>query len=248
MSVILYSKYFYHTFGDIPGLLIVPIFLIYALFFLIKMKFEDKKTVIATILYFLFAIPLFGFDFDNSPRGFFPKEWYNRYDVSKGQPISLPYEFKYTRAKELHSQAHKLKGRSEYHKAVEIYEKALMIESDNPQILFDLSECYAQINELEKAISLLDTAIVIDDSFAAFYINRGVLYYKLKENKKAIQDYSKAIKLDSTQSAAYGNLALVYYYEKMYDEACRSLQTAKDLGLIIADYKELEKVDRKHCR
>jgi len=248
MSVILHSKYFYHRFGDIPGLIIIPTFLGYTLFFLIKTKPKDKKAIVATIVYFIFTIPLFGFEFDKAPRRFIPKEWYNRYDVSKGQSISLPYPFKHDSAKELYEQAHRFKDKGEYHEARKIYEKARVIEPDNPKILFDLSDCYARINQLEYAISLLDTAIIIDDSFAPFYINRGVLYYKLIKNTEAIQDYNRAIELDSTQSAAYANLALVYYYEKRFDEACHSLQKAESLGFMVAEYRMLKKINEKYCK
>jgi len=78
MSVILFSKYLYHFFGDFPGLLIIPFFIIISAIYLIKGKTKYNKLTTATVAYLLLSIPLFGLDFHKAPRQYIPQDWYNR--------------------------------------------------------------------------------------------------------------------------------------------------------------------------
>ena len=67
MSFSLYTKYLYHSFGDYPGLVIIPLFIISSCFYLIKEKSKKTKLTTVTIVYLLLTIPLSGFYFYNSP-------------------------------------------------------------------------------------------------------------------------------------------------------------------------------------
>jgi len=248
MAFTIFSKYLYHGFWDFTGIVIVPIFLGYSIFSLIKIKNSDIKLTVSTILYFILSIPLFGFEFHSSPRRYIPKEWYNRYDVLESQSVSFSHPFQSKNAKQLFLDAFALTRSEQYFEAIKIFQRAQKLEPNNPQLLFELSNSYARVNKLERAIALLDSAIMIDDSVAALYNNRGLLYYKLKENKKAINDYQRAIRLDSTLHIIYSNLALVYYYEKMFDNACQSIEKAETLGLKVDKYIKLKRIKRKYCK
>ncbi len=247
MSFSLFTRYLYHIFGDYPSLIIVPIYIFISLIYLIKEKVKDVKLTTVSILYLILTIPLFGFDFHKSPRQYIPKQWYDRYDVSEGIPVSLPYGFDYLETEQLSIQAFELRKQKHYFEAIEIYKQARNLEPENPRLLFDLSEVYTKINDLETAISLLDTAILIDNKYAGFYNNRGLLFYKLKQNDKAILDFQKAIELDSSQFTFYSNLALVYYHEDLYEKACQQIENAEQLGLKIQNYKELKRIKKQYC-
>ncbi len=131
--------------------------------------------------------------------------------------------------------------------AILLYQEARNVEPDNQYILFDMSEAYAEINDLEKAISLLDTAISIDSSCASFYNNRGLLYYKMKMNKNAIADYSTAIKLDSTLQSIYVNFALVYYYDKQFNKSCKAIKKLDELKFDYSNDDVLMRIKQMHC-
>jgi len=247
MSFSLFTRYQYHIFGDYPSLIIVPLFIFTTLRYLLKEKEKITKLTTISLLYLLLTIPLFGLDFHKSPRHYIPKSWYDRFGNTIGIPVTLPYGFELLETEQLSIEAFELKKQKQYIEAIIIYKQARNLEPKNPKLLFDLSETYAKINDLETAISLLDTAIIIDDTYPGFYNNRGLLYCKLKGNDKAIQDYHKAIELDSTQSSFYANLAMVYYYENLFDISCQQIDKAESLGLNINDYKELKRIKKRYC-
>ena len=230
ITPIFFSKYFYYFFGNYVGLIVIPFFILSAIFYLIKHKEKHLKLTLISTLYLLMTIPLFGLDYYKKPVEYIPISWYDRYNVVECRKFSLPNSFKYYKTKELSIKAFKLKQVKEYHYAILLYRKAISIEPENPILYFDISECYSRINELESAINVLDTAILLDGDIPAFYNNRGLLYYKLKENQKSIQDFEIAIKLDSTEYSFYLNSALVYKNEKEYDKANKMLDKAEELG------------------
>jgi len=245
MTVVLFSKYLFLRFSDYIGLLIIPLFIIVSIIYLLKEKSKNINITITSIFYLLLTIPLFAFEFHKSPRQYIPKEWYNRYDVRKGVPIDIPYGFHFKETEELSIKAFELRKTKQYYEAIQLYRQAIKIEPNNPRLFFDLSDCYARVNNLESAISTIDTAIQIDSKYAAFYNNRGLIYYKLKENKKAINDYLKAIEIDSTQMTFYCNIALVYYYEEEFNKACEAIKKAESLGLEVDNYEEFERIKNR---
>ena len=237
MSITLFSKYLYHTFGDYPGLVIVPLFITASLFCLIKCELKYIKLTITSITFLLLTIPLFGFKFYKSPRHYIPKEWYNRFDVKGGVAIDLPYGFIFKEAEQLSVKAFSFKQSKKYSDAIVVYRKALKIEPYHPKLLFDMADCYALNNELATSIAILDTAIMHDNSYAPFYNNRGLAFYKLNKQDDAFNDYQKAIQLDPSQPTFYANIALVYYKKDDFENAREALKRAEQLGLDL-DYAE----------
>ena len=246
MTITLFCKYFYHTFWDYPALVIVPLFVVFSIISLLKKKPKDARFVTTNVVFLVLTIPLFAFSFLNEPRKYIPIQWYNRYDV-KGVLINIPYKFKSAQAHKLDRQATNLNISGEHRMAILLYQEARNVEPDNQYILFDMSEAYAEINDLEKAISLLDTAISIDSSCASFYNNRGLLYYKMKMNKNAIADYSTAIKLDSTLQSIYVNFALVYYYDKQFNKSCKAIKKLDELKFDYSNDDVLMRIKQMHC-
>lgn len=248
MSVTLFARYLYHSFWDYPGMLIVPLFIIIFLFYLIKSGKRDFKLTIASTLYMLLSIPLFGLEFHKSPRQYIPKEWYDRYNVTSSITIKESFGFKFKETERLSIKAFNLKKPSYYYDAIIIYRQALQIEPHNVSLLFDMSECYAETNQLETAISIMDTVILLDSTYAPFYSNRGLMHYKLNENNLALNDFQKAIQIDSSHFVYYANIALVYYDENDYEKACNAIQKAESLGLDITGQKFLNEIKKEKCK
>ena len=247
MSFCLFTKYLYHIFGDYPTLVILPIFIISSLVYLITEKEKQTKLTIVTLLYLLLTIPLFGFEFNESPRHYIPQSWYDRYGEPKSYVKSIPFEFELIETEELNEKGNKLKKQGLYSEAIKAYQKGRKLEPKNVSLLFELSEAYANINELETAIALMDTAISINPNYPEFYNNRGLFYYKISKDKEAIEDYEQGIKLDSTQWSFYANLAMVYYYQDSFKIACEKIKKAESLGLEITDFKLLREIKEEHC-
>ena len=247
ISAIFFTKYFYHTIGDYPGLIVVPLFIFLTSLYLIKEKEKDKKLTVTAVIYLLLTLPLFGINYPETPRHYIPKSWYDRYSVGETTTISLPYKFYDKEAEKLSYQASELEGSKKYEEAIRLYLQASKIEPSNPKLFFELSGCYSKVNELELAVSYLDTAISLDDSFAPFYINRGFLYYRLDERNKAFSDYFKAIQLDSMQNATYVNMAILFYDERNYEKACKNFKIAEKLGYDIGNMREIKRMKIKSC-
>ena len=249
MTITLFAKYLYYGFWNYPSLIIIPIFIFIAIRTIYKKPHVGIKLKIAIVLFFILTIPMFGFNFHRSPIDYIPPNWYNRYGNAEGVHIELPFTYKYEKTEQICDNAFELFKQKKYSESIKRYKEARKIEPQNPIMLFELSEVYAKINELEVAIAVLDTAISIDSSYSEFYNNRGLLYYKLDENEKALDDYKRAIALDSTTYVAYGNIALIYYQEQMYDKACEAIKEAEKLGINLdhKDNKELKTIKRLHC-
>ncbi len=247
MSFCLFTKYLYHIFGDYPTLVILPIFIISALVYLITEREKQTKLTIVTLLYLILTIPLFGFEFNESPRRYIPQSWYDRYGEPKSYIKSIPFEFELKETEELNEKGNELKKQGLYTEAIKAYQKGRKLEPKNVSLLFELSEAYANINELETAIALMDTAISIKPNYPEFYNNRGLFYYKLNKDKEAIEDYERGIKLDSTQWSFYANLAMVYYYQGSFNAACEKIEKAESLGLEITDFDLLKEIKEEHC-
>ena len=247
MSFCLFTKYLYHIFGDYPTLVILPVFIISSLIYLTTEKEKQTKLTIVSLLYLVLSIPLFGFEFNSSPRHYIPQSWYDRYGEPKNYIKSIPFEFEHKETEELNKKGNELKEQEQYSEAIKIYVKGRKLEPKNVSLLFELSEAHARINELETAIALLDTAISINPNYPEFYNNRGLLYYKLSMDKKAIADYEQGIKLDSTQWSLYGNLAMVYYYQDSFRLACEKIKKAESLGMEIANFELLKEIKEEHC-
>jgi tetratricopeptide (TPR) repeat protein len=247
MSFCLFTKYLYHIFGDFPTLVILPIFIISAIVYLVTGREKQTKLTIVTLLYLILTIPLFGFEFNESPRRYIPQSWYDRYGAPKSYVKSIPFEFEHKETEELNEKGNKLKKQGLYAEAIKTYNKGRKIEPKNVSLLFELSEAYANTNELETAIALMDTAISINPNYPDFYNNRGLLYYKINKDKKAIEDYEQGIKLDSTQWSFYANLAMVYYYQDSFKTACEKIEKAESLGLEITEFDLLREIKEEHC-
>lgn len=247
MSFCLFTKYLYHIFGDYPTLVILPIFIISALVYLITEREKQTKLTIVTLLYLILTIPLFGFEFNESPRRYIPQSWYDRYGEPKSYIKSKPFEFELKQTEELNEKGNELKKQGLYTEAIKAYQKGRKLEPKNVSLLFELSEAYANINELETAIALMDTAISIKPNYPEFYNNRGLFYYKINKDKEAIEDYERGIKLDSTQWSFYANLAMVYYYQGSFNAACEKIEKAQSLGLEITDFDLLKEIKEEHC-
>ncbi|MDE5419637.1 hypothetical protein L3049_16720 [Labilibaculum sp. DW002] len=246
ITPIILSKYLYYNFGDYLGLIIIPFFLISTFINLIFKLRGSIKITLTSILICLLIVPLFDIDFNNDPRNFVPRKWYDRYNVDKAHVIELSYYFKFKETESLSNKAFEAKDQKDYFKSIHLFKQAISIEPDNPTLRFGMSESYAYVNELELAKIELDTAIIIDNKNDYFYNNRGLLYYKLSENGNAILDFKKAIELDSTQYLYYCNIALVFNDASEYDEACRMIDKAEELGANIDEYKLLKKIRNKH--
>ena len=247
MTLSLFSKYLFHSIGDYPALVIVPVFIITSIIYLLTEKAKQTKLSIVTVLYLILTLPLFAFEFNEAPRHYIQQSWHNRYGETLSYYKTIPFSFELEETKLLGKKGNAYLKQNNYPAAIDMFEQGKKLEPKNLYLLFNLSEAYARINQLERAVALLDTAITIDPNYPEFYNNRGLLHYKLSHDSEAISDLKEGIKLDSALPSLYANLAMVYYYQDSFDIACENIKTAESYGLEIENTKHLQKIKAKHC-
>ena len=247
MSAALICRYFYIDSTKWITLIFIPLYSSFGILYLVLNKLKSLELRLTTILYLVLILPmLFGsMSYSPTKMAFFEQNPYN--DVNRIF-IDLPTKYVNEKTKELSSLAYELRGKKRYRESILLYKKALKIEPENEMLLFDLSEAYARVGELDSAIALLDKAIEIDSSYAAFYSNRGLLYYKQSKNRQAEKDYLRALKLDSTIVSFHTNLSFTYYYMKDFENACSKLNDAIELGFDVNSEPLLREMKRKKCK
>ncbi len=252
MSLVLFSKYLFYNFGDYIGLVIIPLFIIYSIYYLLKIKNKEVSTIIVSIVFLVLTIPLFGYKYYESPVQYIPRTWHiNRMSDTENINYDTGFKYQYPETKEMHIEANKLSENNKIDDAINLYKEAQIKEPNNPFIYLGISGVYAHKNELEKAIKYLDTAIEINNNVLTFFNNRGLYYYKLNKDEKALENYNKSIEIDPTFCGSYANIALINYFSGEFEKACMNLTKAENLGFELENMKnidELKRLKRKHCQ
>jgi tetratricopeptide (TPR) repeat protein len=97
-----------------------------------------------------------------------------------------------------------------FEEAIKQFNKALDIEPDNDEILYNLSLSLYCTDEYQTSIAVSNKIMFLDndpDIFELALFNRGNCYHKLNEYEKAINDFSAIIDLYPDDPNAYYNRA-----------------------------------------
>lgn len=134
-------------------------------------------------------------------------------------------------------------GNAEYYegnylKAIENYDKAIEINSQDAKAYNNRGLAYSELKEYKKAIEDFDKAIEINPQFEAAYNNRGVAYAGLKDYKKAFEDFDKAIEIYPQFADAHYNLARVYTLRKEEGDKETMLEYLKKAIELGGEYKK----------
>lgn len=76
MSVVLFAKYWHLNFGDYPGYLLIPLFIVASLWYLIKQQARTRKLSLVSLLYLLLIMPMFGLECERGPLQYLPQGWH----------------------------------------------------------------------------------------------------------------------------------------------------------------------------
>ena len=94
-----------------------------------------------------------------------------------------------------------------YALAIECYQRALAIDSTDPNVLIDLGACFHAVGGGEKAIGLFEKALLINPNHVIGHFNSGIVYRELGNYEMAKRHWEKVIELtpgtpmaDSSQS------------------------------------------------
>jgi protein O-mannosyl-transferase len=123
-----------------------------------------------------------------------------------------------------------LLGEGKVEKAIEHYNEAIRIKSDEAYPYFGRGLAYFRLGQQQHAIEDYSEAIRLKPDFADAYNSRGKVYAKIGQYQPAIEDFNKTINLDQNYSDAYINRAVIYLNHRNNAFGCLDAQKACELG------------------
>lgn len=136
-------------------------------------------------------------------------------------------------------------------KAIEFYEKALIVKGDNYACLLNIGMIYLFIGETNKSIQFLEKALNIEPNSVWALNNISLAYLELKEYNLAKINLDKALELDERFFLTYANLASYYGVIQKKEKAVEAYETAillnsddpaihNNLGKLFAELKKYD--------
>jgi Flp pilus assembly protein TadD len=113
--------------------------------------------------------------------------------------------------------------------AMEYYFKALQINPDDPDVLYDLGNAYAQRGDWDNAIRSYRHALQVTPDQADLLNNLGFALVAKKQYAEAVANFEAALKLDPDSASAHNNLATVLFIQHHYNEAAQHFREATRL-------------------
>ena len=159
--------------------------------------------------------------------------------ADKNQRRSLTKEMilndRRARANEWYEQGNRWNERREFDKAIEFYNRALVMNEQFAECLSQRGDAYDDKGDYEEAIANYTKAIEQDSKNAVFYSNRGVAHRHKGDLAAALEDYNQALQLDANCADAYTNRAAVYNFQGQFDKCIADATQALRLNPQDAD-------------
>jgi tetratricopeptide (TPR) repeat protein len=131
-----------------------------------------------------------------------------------------------------HSSGYKYATQGNYTAAIENYNKAIKLQSNDSSLYYNRGMAFKNIQEYQAALLEFTKAIKLKPQDAGCYYMRGVVNIFLEDFSAALNDYNKVIELRSNGAGAFANRA--YVHEKM-----------KNFSQSLADYRKAIEIDPK---
>ena len=109
-------------------------------------------------------------------------------------------------AMELNREGAKLVEQGEMEKALEAFQKAVRLDSNDAVALLNLAYTYDRQGRTEEAIAEYQRAIELSPNNLLAYNNLGVLYDKMGQYDEAIGEFQRALQIDPTDANTLKNL------------------------------------------
>ena len=129
----------------------------------------------------------------------------------------------------------KLFEEGEFIQAIEFFDKALLIEPENPQIYHARGLTKKNIKDYTGAMADYDKAIYLNPKYDLAYNNRAVLKGIKLDKNGALVDFNLSISINPEKPLYYINRAVLLIHLENYESALNDLQYIKNNF----DYKAL---------
>jgi len=125
------------------------------------------------------------------------------------------------------------KERVDSEQALAMYQKALMIDPDDPgndEIYVNMGIAYQDLGDLESAMMMYQRALGIDPGNANALINWGVALGLQKKFVEAIAKFEQAIEKDRRHPDAYVNWGYALGLQGQFDDAYERFRVAEEIA------------------
>ncbi|HLB00371.1 MAG TPA: tetratricopeptide repeat protein, partial [Bacteroidota bacterium] len=121
--------------------------------------------------------------------------------------------------------------RKDFPRAAKWYEAYVKIDSMNPRILANLSDCYRALGDGENVFRMLRLSVEAKSTNPGVYSNLAVEYVHRGDTGRAISLLEDAVRLDPALAIARANLCLLNMRRGRYAEARQAAAEAIRLGM-----------------
>jgi len=109
------------------------------------------------------------------------------------------------------------------------FEKALQIDSENPNILFQLGKTYNRLKSFDESVEPLEKALKINPQIKGINYESGVAYFNTGEFEKALNEFDITIEKEPERGEGYYYKALSLFRLDKWNDAITYLQKALEL-------------------
>jgi len=152
-----------------------------------------------------------------------------------------------------------LRAERRHQEAVSVYRKAILLEPNRADWIFNLALALEGSGQKEEAFASYQAGLAIDPDRAEAYANVGCLLRSMNMHTGAIQAFEHALKLDPDLAVAHYNLAVTFKERERFEDArsafARSVECAPDsivnrfefanLRRILCDWDGLDTEDQR---
>lgn len=100
--------------------------------------------------------------------------------------------------------------KKDYHKAIEIYKKAIQYKDANDQCYQMLGNMYDYNGQSQKALKAYDQGLKIFPNSGRLYLEKGTVYLIQNKYNEALQFYEQGIKIDPSFPSNYYRAAILF--------------------------------------
>ncbi|MGJ8620377.1 MAG: tetratricopeptide repeat protein [Methylophilaceae bacterium] len=119
-----------------------------------------------------------------------------------------------------------LDGQQKFSESIHSYEKAIKLDTQKPDLYFNLGFAYTNTNQLDLAIANYQKAITLNPKFFEAYGNLGTVYQRLGQLDEAINSYQKGLAINTQDARGYFNLGTALRDKGSLSEAIASYRKA----------------------
>ncbi len=119
-----------------------------------------------------------------------------------------------------------LAARRNYGRAIAEYQKALVINPNDPVVRNKLGLCLQWSGRREEAQKQYEQAVKLSPTYAEAWNNLGTYYHARLRYGQALKNYRKAVDIKPGFATAYRNMASAFFAQNRLEDGYQALQTA----------------------